>query len=145
MKRTITILFLALAGLLLLAIGGTILFVPHTFYASDGILLGNDPSLLSEIRAPGGLLAGSGLVILMGTFRLEQRSLAVTLTFLVYGMFGLSRLVSLALDGLPSNNLVMAMVIELGVAAIALLIRSGGPHAATSVSIPELTHHSFRP
>jgi hypothetical protein len=55
--KPLTSIFLTVSGLLLLAIGSTILFVPHAFYASDGIVLGNNPSLLSEIRAPGGLLA----------------------------------------------------------------------------------------
>ncbi|MEM9214477.1 MAG: DUF4345 domain-containing protein [Cyanobacteria bacterium P01_F01_bin.150] len=121
MNRLISI-FLVFAALLLLAIGGTILFVPHTFYASDGILLGNDPSLLSEIRAPGGLLVSSGLLILLGAFRAHLRSLSITLTTLVYSAFGLSRLVGFTLDGIPSNNLVIATGVELAMAAIALVI-----------------------
>ena len=101
----LTSFFLGFAALLLLAIGGTILLIPHTFYASDGIMLGNNPSLLSEIRAPGGLLASSGLLILLGAFRSNLRSLSITLTALVYGAFGLSRLVGFALDGMPSSSL----------------------------------------
>ena len=122
MKTWLTVIFLFISGLLLLTIGSTILFVPHTFYASDGITLGHNPSLLSEIRAPGGLLAGSALFILMGVFRSHLRSLALLLTVLVYGSFGLSRLLGLVLDGMPSNNLVMAAVIELTVAVIGLMI-----------------------
>ncbi len=112
--------FLTFAALLLLAIGGTILLAPHTFYGSDGIMLGNDPSLLSEIRAPGGLLAASALIILTGVFRHNLRSIALMLTVLVYGSFGLSRLVSLSLDGVPSSSLLIATVIELVAAAIGL-------------------------
>jgi hypothetical protein len=67
--KSLTLIFLSVSGLLLLIIGGTILLVPQAFYASDGIALGNDPSLLSEIRAPGGLLATSGLFILTGVMR----------------------------------------------------------------------------
>lgn len=52
----------------------------------------------------------------------SQGSLAMTLTTLVYSSFGLSRLVGLCLDGMPSNNLVMATVVELAVAAIGLSI-----------------------
>ncbi|MEM9089035.1 MAG: DUF4345 domain-containing protein [Cyanobacteria bacterium P01_F01_bin.53] len=125
--KPLTISFLSISGLLLLAIGGTILLVPHAFYASDGIMLSSNPSLLSEIRAPGGLLATSALLILTSTFRENLRSLAMTLTVLVYGSFGLSRLVGLCLDGMPSNNLVMATVVELTVAAIGLLILVRGP------------------
>lgn len=117
-----TVIFLFLTGLLLLAIGGTILLAPHAFHAGNGIVLGDDPSLLSEIRAPGGLLVGSAILVLIGTLRRDMRSLAVLLTVLVYGSFGLARLVGLALDGMPSNGIVGATAIELAIAALALVI-----------------------
>jgi hypothetical protein len=123
--KFLTVIFLSVSGLLLLAIGCTILFVPHAFYASDGIVLGNDPRLLSEIRAPGGLLATSGLFILAGVLRPTLRSLAFILTILVYGSFGLSRLLSFYLDGMPSNSLAIATVIELVMAGIGLVMLRG--------------------
>jgi len=122
-----TSIFLTVSGLLLLVIGSTILLIPHTFYASDGIVLGNDPSLLSEIRAPGGLLVISGSLILIGVFRPTLRSLALMLTVLVYGSFGLSRLLSFYLDGMPSHGLMIAMVVELVVAGIGLVMLSRQP------------------
>ncbi|MEO0537701.1 MAG: DUF4345 domain-containing protein [Cyanobacteria bacterium P01_A01_bin.123] len=134
----LTSFFLVFAALLLLAIGSTILLVPHAFYASDGIMLGNDPSLLSEIRAPGGLLASSGLLIFLGAFRAHLRSLSITLSVLVYGAFGLSRLVGFTLDGSPSNNLVMATGVELTVAAIGLVILCRQPGADSTVSAYKL-------
>lgn len=132
MKKSLTVIFLFLSGILLLVIGGTILLLPHVFYANDGILLGNDPSLLSEIRASGGLLAGSSLVILFGTFRPNLRSLAMILTVLVYGSFGISRLLGMVLDGMPSDGLIIATAIELIVAAIGLLILYYQPLAEDS-------------
>ncbi len=143
MKR-LTVIFLSLSGLLLLAIGGTILITPHAFYASDGIMLGSDPSLLSEIRAPGGFLTGSGLCILTGTFRNHLRSLAVLLTVLVYGSFGLSRLLSLVLDGMPSDSLVIATIIEVAVAAIGLIILYRLPGNSLSAAPHQLTTDSRR-
>ncbi|MEM6256395.1 MAG: DUF4345 domain-containing protein [Cyanobacteria bacterium P01_D01_bin.156] len=137
--KSLTPLFLFASGLLLLVIGGTILLVPHAFYASDGIMLGNDPSLLSEIRAPGGLLTGSAVLILIGTFRHGLRSLALTLTTLVYGSFGLSRLLSLTLDGIPSNNLMTATAIELTVATISLIILCHRANGDSTVSPHKLT------
>ena len=137
--KRLTPLFLFASGLLLLVIGGTILLVPHTFYANDGIMLGNDPSLLSEIRAPGGLLAGSAVLILIGTFRHGMRTLALTLTILVYGSFGFSRLLSLTLDGTPSNNLVAATVIELAMATISLIILCYRTNAESTVYSQKLT------
>lgn len=123
MKSRLTSVFLFISGLLLLMIGGSILLVPQAFHiVGNGIVLGDDPNLLSEIRAPGGLLAGSAVLILIGTFRPDLRSLAVTLTVLVYGSFGLARLLGLVLDGMPSTGLVGATVIELVFAAIGLRI-----------------------
>ena len=122
MKNWLTPLFLLLSGLSLLAIGGGILLAPHALHANNGIVLGNDPSLLSEIRAPGGLLTVSSILILTGLFRRSLRSLATLLTVLVYGSFGLARLLSVAVDGTPSNGLVGATAIELIVAALGLVI-----------------------
>lgn len=101
-------------------------------------MLGNDPSLLSKIRAPGGLLASSGLLILLEAFRAHLRSLTITLTILVYGAFGLVRLVSFTLDGMPSNNLVMATGVELTVAAIGPVILCRQPGANSTVSADKL-------
>ncbi|MEM8486159.1 MAG: DUF4345 domain-containing protein [Bacteroidota bacterium] len=116
-----TAIFLFVAGVLLLAIGIGILFTPHAFHASNGIFLGADPNLLSELRAPGGLLLGSALIILAGAFRTKLRSQAVDLTILVYGTFGLARLVGFLLDGIPASGIVAATIIELVVASIGLL------------------------
>lgn len=110
------------------------MFVPHFFYAANGIALGEDPSLLSEVRASGGLLAGSGLLILLGAVRVSLRGLATTLVVLVYGSFGLSRLLGLTLDGLPSSGVIGAIAIELIVAAIGLVVlyRQSGMGSADS-------------
>ncbi len=125
--KSLKIIFLSVSGLLLVTIGGTILLVPHAFYASDGIMLGHDPSLLSEIRAPGGLLVASGLFILTGVLRSTVRSPALMLTVLVYGSFGLSRLVGFFLDGMPSNSLVIATAVELFMAGMGLVMLSRQP------------------
>ena len=132
MKNSRTVIFLFLSGMLLLVFGGTILLLPHAFYANDGISLGNDPSLLSEIRASGGLLTGSSLVILFGTFRPSLRSLAVILAVLVYGSFGISRLLGMVLDGMPSDGLIIATAIELIIAVIGLIILCYQPLAGDS-------------
>ncbi|MEM9553284.1 MAG: DUF4345 domain-containing protein [Acidobacteriota bacterium] len=136
MNNRLTLLYLFLSGLLLLGIGLAILLAPHSIYASNGIVLGDDPSLLSEIRAPGGFLTASSILILLGTFRRFLRSVAIALTVLVYGSFGLARLVGLALDGLPAAGLVGSTAIELIVAAIGLLIlwRSGATRSGTAAA-----------
>lgn len=137
MKNRRTTIFLFISGLLLLGIGGTILLIPHAFHASNGIILGNDPNLLSEIRAPGGLLAGSAVMIILGAFRAPMRSLAIFLTIIVYGSFGLARLIGMAIDGMPSEGIFLATVIELSIAAIGYLIYRR--RSDTSISSHKLT------
>lgn len=134
MKISLTALFLFISGLLLLIIGSTILLMPQTFYASDGVFLGNNPSLLSEIRASGGMLAGGALLIFAGVVRPMLRSLAMTLSILIYGSFGLSRLLSLTIDGMPSNNLLVATVVELTVAVIGLIILYCQPQTGSTLN-----------
>ena len=122
MKNTMTVIYLVIAGLLLLAIGSAILLAPHAFHGSNGIALGKNPDLLSEIRAPGGLLASSGIVILIGAIRRQLRSRSVQLTTLVYGSYGVARLPSMALDGMPSSLIVGVTALELIVALVGLAI-----------------------
>ena len=105
-----------------MGIGGSILFDPHTFFANNGIALGNNPNLLSEIRAPGGLLLAAGLVMLSGAIKRSIMRAAQITTIVVFGMYGGSRLLSIVLDGAPSGSLIGAMVLELFIAALAMLL-----------------------
>jgi len=60
---------LFLSGLVLFGVGIAILFAPHAFHAMNDITLPADPSLLSEVRAPGGALIAIGALVLLGAFR----------------------------------------------------------------------------
>jgi hypothetical protein len=122
MKDSVTTIYLAIAGLLLLVIGAAILLAPHAFHGSNGIELGNNPNMLSEVRAPGGLLAGSAILALISVFRRGLRAFSTRLMVLVYGSFGLARLVSMAMDGYPSSSIVGATLLELIVAAIGIAV-----------------------
>lgn len=111
---------LGLAGLTALAIGASILFVPHAFYASYGITLGADASLLSELRAPGAGLAGFGLLMLFGIWRHVFLPVAMAAALTVFIAFPAGRLVGLAADGMPSGSVIGALVVELIIAALCL-------------------------
>jgi len=113
-------LYLGVSGGLLLLIGGGLLFAPQAFHATNGIRLSDDPSLLSEIRAPGGLLLACAAMILSGILCREQQEPALRLNVVVYGAFGLARLWGMMFDGMPSRGIVGAMIIELIVAGIGL-------------------------
>lgn len=111
---------LGLSGLTALTIGASILFAPHAFYASYGITLGEDASLLSELRAPGAGLAGFGLLMLLGIWRHAVLPVGMAVALTVFIAFPAGRLVGLAVDGMPSGNVIGALVAELIIAALCL-------------------------
>lgn len=117
---------LGIAGVSALGIGAAITFVPHAFYASYGIAIGSDPSLLSEVRAPGAGLAALGAVMLAGIVRRSLSEAGFVAALVVFLGFPAGRIVGLALDGMPSAGIVAALVFELAVAALCLsAFRSG--------------------
>jgi hypothetical protein len=111
---------LGLSGLTALTIGVLILFAPQAFYAGYGITLGDDASLLSELRAPGAGLAGFGLLMLRGIWRHATFSVAVAAALTVFVAFPAGRLVGIAMDGMPSGSVIGALVAELLIAALCL-------------------------
>lgn len=122
MTRPIPRLLLAISGLIGLTIGAAVLFQPHDFMAASGITLGTDPSLLSEVRAPGGLLIAGSLLMLAGAVRPTMMVVGLAMATLLYGTYGLSRLVSIILDGVPSGSLLTATAIELVIGAFGLAV-----------------------
>ena len=63
MKRQLPRLILAVSGVLLLVIGSAVLFSPESFAAANGVALPDNPSHLSEYRAPGGMLHSVKLLV----------------------------------------------------------------------------------
>lgn len=117
-------ILLGVSGVILLLVGAATLLQPHAFFATEGVMLGNDPGLLSEIRAPGGLLIGFAIAMLLGVFRQTITQTPLMLGAIVYGSFGLSRLLSMVLDGFPSSSLMGATAVELvigGLCVVSLL------------------------
>ena len=106
-----TILFLS--GLIASGIGAAILFTPVAFYTGSGIMLGEDISLLSDIRAAGAGLLALGAMIMSGAFIAKLTFTSAVISTLVYLSYGLSRIMSIAIDGLPVDALVQAMVLEI--------------------------------
>lgn len=106
-----TILFIS--GLILTGTGGAILFMPVAFYAINGIELAGNISLLNEIRAPGSALLVSGLLIMSGAFVAKLTFTSAVVSTLVYLSYGLSRILSMAIDGMPAEGLVQAAFLEI--------------------------------
>jgi hypothetical protein len=104
---------LIISGLIASGVGATILYSPVAFYASYGIELGGNFSLLNEVRAPGGALLAIGILIMSGAFVDKLAFTAVVVSTLLYLSYGLSRVMSIAIDGMPAEGLVQAAVLEI--------------------------------
>ncbi|NKX44460.1 DUF4345 domain-containing protein [Roseicyclus persicicus] len=111
---------LGIAGATALGIGGFILAAPHAFYASYGISLGTDASVLSEVRAPAACLAALGVIMLAGILRRAWAPVSITAASTVFLAFPAGRLVGLVVDGMPSGGILGALVLELAIAALCL-------------------------
>ncbi len=111
-----TLLFLT--GLIGVGIGGAILFEPVAFHATSGIVVPASESLLSELRAAGGALLAIGLVVVLGAFVSRLTFTALILATVLYLSYGVSRVTSMLLDGLPSSTLLAVTAFELGVGLI---------------------------
>jgi hypothetical protein len=116
---------LVISGLILVGVGGSILFIPVAFFAANGIDLAGNFSLLSEIRPPGGALLAGGIVIISGAFTIQLTFTSLVLSTLIYLSYGLSRILSMVIDGIPDGTLVMATGLEmiLGLIGVFALIR----------------------
>lgn len=123
MEKNIFIkVLLIISGSIGIWIGYSLLFSPVTFEASAGINLGKDINLLSEIRAPNGLLLVSGIIIILGAFFSKLTIYSIQLSCLIYLSYGLSRIISIIFDGFPSEPLQIALFVELLVGLICLFV-----------------------
>ena len=104
---------LLLSGLVAIAIGGAILLAPEAFYAPNGVAVGGSISSLNEMRAPGGALLASGVLIMLGGFVPSLTFTSIVVSTVLYLSYGLARVLSMAIDGLPSAGIVAAAVVEL--------------------------------
>lgn len=118
--------YLLLAGLIAAGLGTMILFAPVAFYAGYGIEPGGQVNLLNELRSHGLSILGAGLFIASGLFLPRLAPAATVVATAFYLSYGLSRLVALALDGMPSSGLLLVAGLELaiGLAGLALVLRA---------------------
>lgn len=111
---------LGISGLTAIGIGGIITFAPHAFFASYGISLGEDPSLLSELRAPAAGLTTLGALMLIGIWRSAWAQLAMAATLIVFLAFPAGRFIGLVVDGMPSSGIIGALLFEIAIAVLCL-------------------------
>jgi len=112
---------LVISGLTAIGIGGFILAAPQVFFASYGIAVGNDASLLSELRAPAAGLSAFGVLMLVGIWRSAMTRIAKAAALTVFLAFPVGRLIGLGVDGLPSGPIIGALILELLIAALCVV------------------------
>ena len=119
MKNSLLLkIVLFITGLIIAGIGGAVLFTPIGFHAASGIILGDDTNLMNEIRAPGGALLASGSLIIAGAFFAALTFTSTLVATLLYLSYGLSRVYSMAIDGLPDVTLLQATGLEIAIGLI---------------------------
>jgi hypothetical protein len=127
---------LLVAGVVALAIGAGALFAPAFFHALNGIDLGTNRSLLSEVRGAGGAILATGTLLTVGAFVRRLERLSAFVGALMYLSYAASRVLGITLDGPPASGLLIATGAEivLGLACVAVLHGDAGrpqSHAAS--------------
>ena len=109
------------SGLLATGIAVTILAAPGPFYAGYGIDVSSNVSLANELKAPAGMLLVAGSLMLIGVVKPQYAETSLAIGAAIYLSYGVSRLLSFAIDGLPHSALVSAAVLEIALGAVCLL------------------------
>ena len=121
-KTRLLKIYLAVAGLLLTAIGGSTLIMPETMKASSGIDLANNISLLNDVRASAGLILGLALLSITGAFSAKLRFTSGLTTTLLFFSLALGRAISILVDGMPFDGMVKATGLELILGIVGLIL-----------------------
>ena len=122
---TFTRITLTLSGLIATGVGVGVLFFPHAFHASAGVLPGDDVNLLNEMRSSGGMVLASGLFILLGAIRAKMAFFALIVSTTLYLSYGLSRVISLVADGMPGSSMLQILALELFIGTLcAVMLKS---------------------
>ncbi|MGB3625530.1 MAG: DUF4345 domain-containing protein [Henriciella sp.] len=123
MSRFLTRFALAGSGAILGLIGGALVVSPQAFLKSSGVMVEREPGLMSELTAPAGVLLMTGALMISGAVRLRFANAGLTAGAIVYGTYGAGRLVSMMLHGMPPQSLIIATLIEFGIAAVLAVLR----------------------
>ena len=115
-------IYLFIVGLLMTLIGGLTTFNPINVKSNEGIEIAGNASALNDVRSFGMLLLASALLFFLGSFKNSVRKTASTAAFLLFLSVGAGRLLSIFLDGMPSDGMVKATVLEFILGAIGLIL-----------------------
>lgn len=112
------IVVLSLSGLALFYASSTRLINPteaiflQIYFANPANSLATGVDLANEVRGVGAVMLLGGITAVFGSIRADLRRTSFVVTTVIFGGVVLGRLLSLFLDGLPSQNLIGAAVVE---------------------------------
>ncbi|WP_412986036.1 DUF4345 domain-containing protein [Pontimicrobium sp. IMCC45349] len=115
-------IYLFISGLILTAIGSLTIFNPINIKANEGIEIAENASALNDVRSFGMLLLATALLSFLGSFKSPFRKSAAISTFLLFLSLGLGRLLSIFLDGMPSDGMVKATGLEIILGMLGLIL-----------------------
>jgi hypothetical protein len=127
-------IYLFCAGTILGLVGFYIGFSPADYLTQLFGKIEFNSDSLSELRGMGGSLFILGLFVLGGAFinRIEDASLIISV--LIFGGFSAFRFLSILLDGIPSQSILIALTIEVVFAVIAIPLLLSQQHSSLATS-----------
>lgn len=123
MTRLFTRTILAGSGAVLGFIGSFIMLAPEIFLATSEVIVGHDAGLMSEVTAQSGLLVIAGAFMMLSAIIVRLANTGLICGAVVYGSYGISRMISMNLHGTPSETLIVVTYFELAAAALLLVFR----------------------
>lgn len=123
MTRFFTRMVLAGSGAILGGVGTSIMLAPEIFLATSEVIVEQDAGLMSEVTAPSGLLVIIGAFMLLSAIKVRLLNSGLLCGALVYGSYGISRLISMDLHGTPSETLIVVTYFELAIAILLVALR----------------------
>ncbi|WP_321276246.1 DUF4345 domain-containing protein [Thiomicrorhabdus indica] len=129
MDNLMTKIYLLIAGMIIILVGGFISLTPNEYLASMNVQnssldrnLSSYVSLLSDLIAMGGLMIVIGLSVFMATFRNDLMKSAVLISTTFYATFVVFRVLGFLLDGIPQFEIMLAFLIEVILAFCGLFL-----------------------
>ncbi|MCG8416080.1 MAG: DUF4345 domain-containing protein [Pseudomonadales bacterium] len=133
--KKFTVTLLQLNAWVAVLIGSFIVLDPVSMLSAHGLQSDLSAGLMSELRAPGGLLIAAGLLIAYCSLHDNSLEQGLFIAMLVYGGYGSARLIGFLVDGLPPMEILIATTIELvlfGLSLVTMIQLRNHPLAQTA-------------
>lgn len=114
--------YLIVSGLILSLVGALTSFNPVNVKAEEGIDIAGNPSALNDVRGFGFLILAVALFSFIGAFQSRLKRPAIIFSVLFFLSIALGRLFSILFDGMPTQGILNATIVEFVVGTIGVLL-----------------------